>query len=128
MSREANHTTQNSGVVNIADDGVNYYGRLSDIIELSYRNYKVVVFKCDWYDVHHRSGIKKDEFGFTLVNFSRKIHTGDKFDDDPFVFSFQAQQVFYVEDPKMEGWHVVTRFRPRDVFDMGKEQVQDEME
>jgi len=45
--------------VNIAEDGVNYYGRLSDIIELSYREYKVVLFKCDWYDVHHRVGLKK---------------------------------------------------------------------
>jgi len=37
MSREAGRLTQNSGIVNIAEDGVNYYGRLSDIIELSYR-------------------------------------------------------------------------------------------
>ena len=56
--------------MNIAEDGVNYYGRLSDIIELSYREYKVVLFKCDWYDVHHRVGLQKDDFGFTLVNFS----------------------------------------------------------
>jgi len=56
--------------VNIAEDGVNYYGRLSDIIELSYREYKVVLFKCVWYDVHHRVGLQKDDFGFTLVNFS----------------------------------------------------------
>uniref|UniRef100_A0A8R7QAP8 DUF4216 domain-containing protein n=2 Tax=Triticum TaxID=4564 RepID=A0A8R7QAP8_TRIUA len=36
--------------------------------------YKVVFFKCDWYDVHHKAGIIRDEFGFTHVNFSRKIH------------------------------------------------------
>ena len=59
MSREAGRLTQNSGIVNIAEDGVNYYGRLSDIIELSYREYKVVLFKCDWYDVHHRVGLQK---------------------------------------------------------------------
>lgn len=40
MSHEDGRCTQNSGVVNVADDGVNYYGRLSDIVELSYRNYK----------------------------------------------------------------------------------------
>jgi hypothetical protein len=83
--------------VNIAEDGVNYYGRLSDIIELSYREYKVVLFKCDWYDVHHRVGLQKDDFGFTLVNFSRKIHTGEMMEHDPFVFSSQVEQVFYVE-------------------------------
>ncbi|KAL6655769.1 hypothetical protein ACP70R_006595 [Stipagrostis hirtigluma subsp. patula] len=126
MSREAARKTQNSGVVNIADDGVNYYGRLSDIIELSYRDYKVVLFRCDWYDVHHRAGIRQDEFGFTLVNFNRKIHTGERLEHDPFVFSSQVQQVFYVEDPKAKGWNVVVRVTPRDLFDMGAEQSSDE--
>lgn len=128
MSRESARLTQNSGVVNIAADGVNYFGRLSDIIEVSYKDYKVVLFKCDWYDVHHRSGICKDDFGFTLVNFFRKIHTGKKLDDDPFVFSSQVEQVFYVEDPKAKGWNVVVRVRPRDLFDMGGEPFSDEEE
>lgn len=79
IRREERRKTQNSGVVNMAHDGVNYYGRLSDIIELSYgSDYKVVLFKCDWYDVYHRAGMKEDEFGFTLVNFSRVIHTGEE--------------------------------------------------
>ncbi|XP_039792276.1 uncharacterized protein LOC120658128 [Panicum virgatum] len=121
MSRDAGRLTQNSGIVNIAEDGVNYYGRLSDIIELSYIEYKVVLFKCDWYDVHHRVGLQKDDFGFTLVNFSRKIHTGKKMEHDPFVFSSQVEQVFYVEDPKAKGWNVVVRVKPRDLFDMGDE-------
>ena len=121
MSREAARSTQNSGVVNIAEDGVNYYGRLSDIIELTYNDYKVVLFKCDWYDVHHRAGLRKDQFGFTVVNFSRKIHTGEKLEHDPFVFSSQVEQVFYVEDPKAEGWNVVVGVSPRDTFDMGDE-------
>jgi len=47
MSREVTRLTKNSGVVSIADDGVNYYGRLSDIVELSYKYFKVVLFKCD---------------------------------------------------------------------------------
>jgi len=121
MSREAGRLTQNSGIVNIAEDGVNYYGRLSDIIKLSYIEYKVVLFKCDWYDVHHRVGLQKDDFGFTLVNFSRKIHTEEKMEHDPFVFSSQVEQVFYVEDPKAKGWNVVVRVKPRDLFDMGDE-------
>ncbi|XP_066161921.1 uncharacterized protein [Oryza sativa Japonica Group] len=75
-----------------------------------------------------RAGMKNDEFRFSLVNFSRKIHTGEKLDDDPFVFSSQVEQVFYSEDPNTEGWHVVTRFRPRDLFDMGVEQPSDEAE
>jgi len=121
MSREAGRLTQNSGIVNIAEDGVNYYGRLSDIIKLSYREYKVVLFKCDWYDVHHRVGLQKDDFGFTLLNFSRKIHIGEKMEHDPFVLSSQVEQVFYVEDPKAKGWNVVVRVKPRNLFDMGDE-------
>lgn len=126
MSREAARLTQNSGVVNIAADGVNYYGRLSDIIELSYREFKVVLFKCDWYDVHHRAGLRKDEFGYTVVNFSRRIHTGDKLEHDPFVFSSQVKQVFYVEEPKAKGWNVVVSVTPRDLFDMGTQVSSDE--
>ncbi|XP_044447176.1 uncharacterized protein, partial [Triticum aestivum] len=107
MSHDSGHVTQNSGVVNIAENGVRYYGRLTDIFELSYNDYKVVFFNCDWYDVYHKVGIQTDEFGFILVNKSRKIHTGDQLEDDPFVFSSQVQQVFYVQDPKAELWNVV---------------------
>jgi hypothetical protein len=115
-------------VVNKSNEGINYYGRLSDIIELSYGDdYKVVLFKCDWYDVHHNAGIKNDDFGFTLVNFSRVIHTGKDIEHDPFVFSSQVEQVFYMEDPKNKGWHVVTRHRPRDLFDMGIEEPSDDV-
>ncbi|CAN6333860.1 unnamed protein product [Urochloa humidicola] len=125
-SREATRLTQNSGVVNIAGDGVNYFGRLSDIIELSYADYKAVVFKCEWYDIFHKVGLRQDEFGFTHVNFSRKIHTGEKLEHDPFVFSSHVQQVFYVQDPKAEAWHTVVRVSPRDTFDMGDELLADE--
>jgi hypothetical protein len=121
MSREAEHVTQNSGVVNVAEDGVKNYGRQSDIFELSYADYKVVLFKCEWYDVHHQAGLHRDEFGFTLLNVSRKIHTGGKIEDDPCVFSSQVQQVFYVQDPKSEAWNVVLTVSPRDTFDMGDE-------
>lgn len=62
------------------------------------------------------------------MNFTRKIHTREKLDHDPFVFSSQVEQVFYCEDEKNEGWHVVTRFKPRDIFDMGVEQPSDENE
>lgn len=121
-SREGKRLTQNSSVVNISDDGIKYYGRLTDIIEISYRDdYKVALFKCDWYDVHHRSGTKQDEFGYTVVNFKRLIHTGEKMEHDPFVFSSQVSQVFYVQEPKAQGWHVAQPYRPRDLYDMGTE-------
>jgi Domain of unknown function (DUF4216) len=40
--------------------------------------FNVMLFKCDWVDVTLGRGIKKDYYGFTLVNFSYLIHKGDK--------------------------------------------------
>ncbi|XP_056695419.1 uncharacterized protein [Spinacia oleracea] len=39
--------------------------------------------------------------------------------DDPFVFSSQAKQVFYIEDEIQKGWLHVVKNKPRDVFDLG---------
>ena len=127
-SREENRQTQNSGVQNVFEgDNINYYGRIKDIIELNYDGtFKVILFKCDWYDVHHHAGMKQNDIGFTSLNFSRLIHTGEKYMDDPFVFSSQVVQVFYVQDGKKDDWYVPVRVRPRDLFDMGREEDEDE--
>ena len=70
---------------------------LNDIIELNYyERFKVTLFKCDWVDVERGKGVKKDPFGFTLVNLSKLVHTGVKSTDEPFVLASQVQQVFYV--------------------------------
>ncbi|KAK5771693.1 hypothetical protein PVK06_047930 [Gossypium arboreum] len=105
---------------NLVGGNVEYYGLLTDIIELdSYGKWKVVLFRCDWADANTARGIKNDQFGFTMVNFSRLIHTGEHLIDEPYVFSSQVKQVFYSKDPIDEGWYVVLRNTPRDLFDMG---------
>ncbi|KAH0688857.1 hypothetical protein KY289_016215 [Solanum tuberosum] len=48
----------------------------------------------------------KDDLGFTLVNFSHLIHSGDRISDEPFVFAGQAQQVIFVQDPEDHEWFV----------------------
>ncbi|XP_039134228.1 uncharacterized protein LOC120271620 [Dioscorea cayenensis subsp. rotundata] len=138
-SRERLRRTQNSGCIVTsstmsyasASDGnplegkLDYYGVLNDIIELDYFNkYKIVLFRCDWADISTSRGIKKDKFGFTMVNFSRLIHTGENILDEPFVFSSQVKQVFYCKDPSEAGWHVVIQNQPREVFDMGDEVIE----
>ncbi|OMO68751.1 Transposon, En/Spm-like protein [Corchorus capsularis] len=139
-SREQKRRTQNSGVVvtsstisyasardrNPLEGDVNYYGILNNIIELNYYNkFKVVLFRCDWADVTTSKGVKKDQFGFTLVNFSHLIHTGKQLIDEPYVFSSQVRQVFFSEDPKDPGWFVVLHNTPRDLYDMGEEASDD---
>ncbi|XVE92042.1 hypothetical protein REPUB_Repub01dG0063200 [Reevesia pubescens] len=131
--REKNRKTQNSGVVvtlstksyattrdpNPLEGNVDYYGMLTDIIELNYyEKFKIMLFHCDWADVTSGKGIKNDKFGFTLVNFSQLIHIGEHLRHEPFVFSSQARQVFYSQDPYEKDWFVVLKNTPRDFFDM----------
>lgn len=125
--REDKRKTQNSGVVittktSCLDEDVVYYGVLKDIIELNYfERFKVVLFQCDWVDVERGKGVKKDQFGFTLVNLSKLVHTGLKSTDEPFVLASQVQQVFYLQDLLQPEWHVVVRTKPRDVYEMGED-------
>ncbi|CAN0826542.1 hypothetical protein LINGRAHAP2_LOCUS713 [Linum grandiflorum] len=80
--RKESRTTQNSRVVVISEtstsqDDVEYFGRINDIIELNYfESFRVVLFRCDWVDVERGNGVKKDKFGYTLLNFSKLVHTG----------------------------------------------------
>ncbi|KAH7852297.1 hypothetical protein Vadar_022986 [Vaccinium darrowii] len=99
---------------------VAYYGVLTDIIELSYfGGQKVVLFKCDW--MSEGKNKRPNEHGFTLANFAQLTHA-----NEPFVLASQVQQVFYVEDPVDEGWHVVIRTTARDTFNMNTEFCVDE--
>ena len=125
--REVRRKTQNSGVVistktSTSVEDVHYYGVLNDIIELNYfEMFRVVLFKCNWVDVERGKGIKKDQLGFTLVNLSKLVHTGENSSDEPFVFASQVQQVFYVQDLWEPNWHVVVKTKPRDIYEMGDE-------
>jgi hypothetical protein len=49
--------------------------------------------------------IKKDEYGFTLVNFNSLIPIFDQ----SFVFPIHVEQVFSPSDPKERGWKIVLR-------------------
>ncbi|KAK9287534.1 hypothetical protein L1049_015955 [Liquidambar formosana] len=107
--------TQNRGVVVTArttnDEDVTYYGKLIDIIELNYYGTrKVVLFQCDW--VQDRA-VKKDRYGFTFVNFNRRLVT-----KEPYVLASQVLQVFYVPDPIEKEWDVAIKILPRDLFKM----------
>ncbi|XP_050380039.1 uncharacterized protein LOC126797454 [Argentina anserina] len=95
---------------------LDYYGVLTDIIELDYHNgRRVLLFEGDWIDSRATNrGLKKDEFGFILVNFSYLLPPADTF-----IFASQAEQVFYIKDLIEPHWEVVVKAKPRDFFDMG---------
>ncbi|KAI5664818.1 hypothetical protein M9H77_24141 [Catharanthus roseus] len=88
-SLEISRTTQNSGVLVRAETlsyvssrdrnhivgDVEYYGYLTDIIELTYNSrLKFVLFKFDW--VHDQRGVKEDMFKFTLEEDNMWVREG----------------------------------------------------
>jgi hypothetical protein len=118
--------SQNSGLCVTTEDGPTYYGRLTQIIEVTYYDLtRYVLFKCDWADIQPNKGYKKDEYGFDLVNFKNLIHTGARITDDPFVLPSQVSQVYYVENPKNPNWAVAVRTKPRNVYDVGSGESDD---
>ncbi|XP_073120999.1 uncharacterized protein [Henckelia pumila] len=131
MESEQNKKVQNSGIMvqsmhDNDDNESTYYGRLNDVISVDYSSRgRIVLFRCEW--VNTTSGTKFDSLGFTMVNFSRLIHTGEQEEHEPFVLASQAQMVYYVRDPKEEDWYCVIGHTPRDTYNMGDEDDRDKM-
>ncbi|KAK6782340.1 hypothetical protein RDI58_020136 [Solanum bulbocastanum] len=123
--RDARRKTQNSGVTVVASTtsfasskdknpiaaNLTYYGRIVDIVELDYySHFKVVLFKCDWYEV------EKDIYGLTYVYFNKRCSQ-----EEPFVLASQVHQCFYVQDPYDQNRHYVMKTVSRDLFNMSDE-------
>lgn len=118
--RENKRKTQNSGVFSSSGDML-FYGVVQDIIELRYSNdLKFVLFKCDWVDFN--TGLKYDEFNFTLVNFKRLLYRKNRNVDEPFILASQVkQQAWYVQDPIEPDWYVAMKMTPRSLFNVDPE-------
>ncbi|CAI8608080.1 unnamed protein product [Vicia faba] len=99
--------------------GVPYYGRLIDIIMLSYDGFTVPMFKCEWANTINPRGIKIDKLGFTSINFARLLHTSEHEDNEPYIQASEAHMVFYVDDESEQGWSIPVHLKPRDLYDMG---------
>uniref|UniRef100_A0A803MD24 DUF4216 domain-containing protein n=1 Tax=Chenopodium quinoa TaxID=63459 RepID=A0A803MD24_CHEQI len=111
MKRDANCVTQNSGVTlttithsfasskdqNPVVGNVNYYGSITEIIEISYHgHFSVVLFRCQWFHS------EKDDDELITVNMNKTVSK-----EEPFTLANQAHQVFYVEDLNREDWHML---------------------
>ncbi|KAE8727748.1 hypothetical protein F3Y22_tig00005377pilonHSYRG00070 [Hibiscus syriacus] len=66
-------------------------------------------------------GIKKDDFGFTMVNFARLDHQSERF-----ILASQAKQVFYVQDQQDANLSVVG-FTPHKMYKYGANGETDDM-
>jgi len=91
VAHDAGKRTQNSGVCVSTIDGLTYYEKLKDIIEVEYYDRtKYVMFKCDWADTTRDRGYKVDEYVMVLVNFNRIVHRGGQETNDPYMLNSQV--------------------------------------
>lgn len=85
-----------------------YIGELEEIVELDYRRTCVIVFVCRWVKANYRgvnATVRRDKWGFTLVNFQ----SCERFGKESFVFPKHCEQVYYSETLELPGWRVVIR-------------------
>ena len=93
---------------------VEYVGWVEEIIGADYGKFELLLLYCKWVQttwIGPRATIKKDEYGFTLVNIDRII----PYSTDSFAFSLHAQHVFFVDDVAHPGWKVVLYKEARSV-------------
>ena len=72
---------------------------------LDYSEFRVVVFNCKW--VNGNTGVRQDEFGFTLVDLNKVAYM-----EESFIMAHQARQVFYVQDSCDSRYSMVLQGRP----------------
>lgn len=122
MARDEHRKTQNSTIKTAgthSDDTIDFYGTITDIIELSYsKNSKgrrtVILLRCEWYNLEGRTYQMKDDGYFKSINIQ-----GRWYKNDPFILATEASQVFFLEDTKLGPcWRVVQEFGHRHIFDV----------
>jgi hypothetical protein len=109
-----NRKTTNSGVFTPGLDGVEYYGRLEEIYELSFRGSKPlnpVIFKCHWFDPEVT---RRTYSNLGLVEIRQdSVLSGD----DVYIVAQQATQVYYLPyacqtKEHLKGWYIVHKVSP----------------
>ncbi|PWA88122.1 hypothetical protein CTI12_AA123200 [Artemisia annua] len=100
-NRDLRRSTQNSGISTPNPSGGMYYGQLEEILEFEYIPFKVVLFKVKWFDTNNLGArIKR----CTHRNNITKIMTDRvAFENEPYIISTQATQVFYLDFPGKRG-------------------------
>ncbi|KAL4587425.1 hypothetical protein LXL04_000296 [Taraxacum kok-saghyz] len=117
-SRDDNSKTQNCGVTALGThNGVeeDYYGYVDEVLDFSFiKGYRVILFKCIWFDTDRRRKHVKFEPHFISVDTTKHAYR-----EDPFVLANQATQVFYIDDPTNDpGWKIIERSTHRHLWDI----------
>jgi hypothetical protein len=118
-----NAKTVNTGVFTRGADGIDYYGRLENVYELTFNRSNIelnlVVFKCHWFDPHGGQRITPS-IGLVEVR-PTTTYSGA----DVFVVAHQAKQVYYLSYPcqkeELKGWEVVFQVSPHGKLPMPSE-------
>lgn len=108
-----NRRTTNTGVHTPGDDGVEYYGRVEEIYELTFEGSKSlhpVIFKCHWFNPDEVR--RTPNLGLVEIRQS-SVYVGDDVD----IVAQQATQVYYIPypcqtDENLIRWDVVYKVRP----------------
>lgn len=108
-----NRRTTNSGVFTPGCDGIEYYGRIEEIYELTFHGSKPmnpVIFKCHWFDP--KTVRRAPNLGLVEIQQS-SVYPGD----DVYIMAQQATQVYYLSYPcrtdvRLQGWDVVYKVSP----------------
>ena len=116
--RDSRRKTQNSGLMvegNHGDNVIDFYGVVTDIFELDYLTQRrVMLFKCEWFDLSSRKSSIHIDGDIISVNVSRTWY-----ENDSYVLACQAKHIFYVNDTKLgKNWRVMQKFQHRHVFDV----------
>lgn len=100
------------GDENEVDANLEYIGQILEIVELNYGRHCTVILVCDWVKANYRGRnaiVKKDEWGFTVANFSSMVPYGY----ESFAFPIHCDQVFFSDEEDEPGWKVVLRTEVR---------------
>ena len=114
-NRDSNRNTQNNDIFVCEPDNQTYYEVLEEIYELFYINdNSIIIFKCKWFDTHQRKKRVQQHKDGTSI-----FVKDSWYENEPFILTFQAEQVFYVDD-FFNGphWRVVEHFGHRLIWDI----------
>jgi hypothetical protein len=84
-----------------------YVGWIEEILKLDYGRFQTITLLCNWVVANYEGSyatVRRDEYGFTLVNFERLIPLSAQL----FAFPMHVEQVFFAKYVRSgKNWKVV---------------------